>query len=81
MLILKQANKSRPSGQWDANDFDVFEADRNIGRIMWTHAAPSDRRWFFSIITRGPQHPHQRGYAPTREEAMPAFKAAWERAA
>jgi len=30
MLILKQANKSRPGGHWDANDFDVFEADLSL---------------------------------------------------
>src|SRR5665647_1502861 len=30
MLILKQANKSRPDGHWDANDFDVFEADLSL---------------------------------------------------
>jgi hypothetical protein len=26
-----------------------------------------------------PQYPHDRGYAPTREDAMADFKAAWER--
>jgi hypothetical protein len=46
MLILKRAPKSRPSGQWSGDDYDVFDCDRHVGRIMRTHAAPEDRCWF-----------------------------------
>ena len=77
MLILKSASKSRPSGQWSDDDYDVFDGNQLIGRIMLHPQAPTGRPWFWTITAQVPQYPHDRGYAATREEAMAAFKSAW----
>jgi hypothetical protein len=36
MLTLKRASKHRPGGPWPDDDYDVFDGDRHIGRILWT---------------------------------------------
>jgi hypothetical protein len=77
MLTLKRASQSRLSCEWSDHDCDVFDGNRHIGCIMWTHAGPPDRRWFWTIAARVPQGPYDRGYATTREEAIADFKARW----
>ena len=78
MLTLKRASKSRPSGTWSDDDYDVFDDKQNIGRIMLHPQTPEGEPWFWTITARVPQYPHDRGYAATLTQAMADFKAAWE---
>jgi hypothetical protein len=43
------------------------------------HNTPRETPWFWTITERVPQSKLDRGYAATREDAMAAFKAGWER--
>jgi len=48
-----------------------------MGRIFRTPQSPPNRPWFWTITVYVPQQPTLRGYAATSEEAMAAFRAAW----
>jgi hypothetical protein len=73
-LILKRASASRPSGEWNDDDFDVLADGVVVGRIMEAEAAPVGLPWMWTLIfdyhkDRSPTH----GYEATREAAMAAF--------
>ena len=79
-LILKRASASRPSGEWNDDDFDVVANGAVVGRIMNVHAAPVGSPWMWTLALgqhedRTPRH----GYAATREAAMTAFAKSWRR--
>jgi hypothetical protein len=77
-LILVHANKSRPSGKWTDDDYDVWDWNAKVvGRIFRAPVEPPGRSWFWTSTVRLPQYPTVRGYAATREEAMEEFKRAW----
>src|SRR5437764_11356933 len=69
-LVLKCASASRPSGEWNDDDFDVLASGQVVGRIFKANAAPvgSPRMWTLAFghhEDRTPTH----GYAATREAA------------
>jgi hypothetical protein len=39
-LILKRASASRPSGEWNEDDYDVLADGAVVGRIFKANAAP-----------------------------------------
>jgi hypothetical protein len=48
-LILKRASASRPSGQWNDDDYDVLADRVVVGRIMETAAAPVGHPWMRTL--------------------------------
>ena len=79
-LTLKRAAASRPSGEWDQDDFDVLTGGTVVGRIFKANAAPVGSPWMWTLAfghheDRTPTH----GYEPTREAAMAAFAKSWRR--
>jgi hypothetical protein len=79
-LLLKRASASRPSGEWNDDDYDVLAEGVVVGRIFKANAAPVGEPWMWTLAFghgegRTPTH----GYAATREAAMAAFAKIWQR--
>jgi hypothetical protein len=71
---------SRPSGEWDDDDYDMLADGVVVGRIMEAAAAPVGLPWMWTLIfdyheDRSPTY----GYEATREAAMAAFARSWRR--
>src|SRR2546421_4185604 len=79
-LLLKRASASRPSGDWNDDDFDVLADGVVVGRIMKAAAVPVGMSWMWTLAFE--HHEDRiptRGYAATREAAMAAFAKSWRR--
>jgi hypothetical protein len=79
-LILKRARTSRPSGEWNDDDFDMLAHGVVVGRIFIANEAAVGAQWMWTLAfghqeDRSPTH----GYAETREAAMAAFAESWRR--
>ena len=73
-LILKRASASRPSHEWNDDDYDVLADTTVVGRIMKVHPAPEGSPWMWTLAfghheDRTPTH----GCEPTHEPAMATF--------
>jgi hypothetical protein len=47
--ILKRASASRPSGEWNDDDYDVLADDVVVGRIFKANATPVDEPWLWTL--------------------------------
>jgi hypothetical protein len=79
-LLLKRAALSRPSGEWNEDDFDALANGEVVGRIFKANAAPVGSPWMWTLAfghheDRSPTN----GYGETREAAMAAFAKSWWR--
>jgi hypothetical protein len=51
-LLPKRATASRPSGEWNDDDFDVLADSAVVGRIFKVHAAPVGTPWMWTLTFR-----------------------------
>ena len=54
-LLLKRAKLSRPSGQWQDEDYDVLSDDKVVGRIYEQGGVrePPELRWTTIVVVAG----------------------------
>jgi hypothetical protein len=72
-LVLRRAKVSRKGSHSSDDDYDVFDGERDVGRIF----LQSDGQWFWGVafhLTRRKSY----GHAATIEEAKAAFRAEYE---
>jgi hypothetical protein len=66
--MLKHASASRPSGEWNDDDYDVLADGIIVGRIMKAVAVP---------VGQSEDCTATHGYEATRQAAMAAFAKSW----
>jgi len=80
MLGLKRRTTSATSGEWSDEEFDVFDDDTFIGRILRSQSASPDHPWLWTIASRRPRGARSRGRAESLEAAMAGLSSQWESA-
>jgi hypothetical protein len=72
-LILRRA-QARKRGERQDEDYDVFDGDRDVGRIYLVHSDDGTETWFWGVsfqVTKRKSY----GYAASIEQAKAAFRA------
>jgi hypothetical protein len=77
-LLLRRANVSRKGGSWSEHDFDVFDGERDVGRIYLVDGYGGTEKWFWGVsfqLTGRKSY----GHAVSLDDAKAAFRAEYER--
>ena len=74
-LTLSRVPKDR-DGDWSADDYDVFDGNQHVGRIILTTQAPQGMPWSWTITAR-PDSAQNRGFSVSLEQAMRELTARW----
>jgi hypothetical protein len=69
-LFLARAALSRPSGEWNDDDFDVLANSEVVGRIYKANAAPVGSPWMWTLVFWHPE-----GRSPTHFAGAATFVA------
>jgi hypothetical protein len=77
MFVLRRANVSRISGDWQHEDYDVFDGDRDVGRIYLVDGFEGKETWFWGVSFRVTKRKSY-GYALSFGDAKVAFRAEYE---
>jgi hypothetical protein len=75
-LLLRRASVSRSSGEWQHEDYDVFDGDRDVGRIYLVQSLPAPI-WFWGVsfqVTGRKSY----GRAGSLDDAKAAFRVEYE---
>src|SRR5260370_38741286 len=79
-LMLKRASASRPSGEWNDDDYDVLADGIIVGRIMNAAAVPVGQSWLWTLGFEDHEDcTATHGYEAAREVARAAFAKSWRR--
>jgi hypothetical protein len=48
--ILRRANVSRKGASWQHEDYDVFDGDRDVGRIYLVDSYDGNETWYWRVV-------------------------------
>jgi hypothetical protein len=76
-LIFRQPQVFRRSGQWRGKDFDVFDGEREVGRVYLVDRDGRGERWFWGVSFRLTGR-RSYGHARSLNAAKAAFQEEYE---